>query len=271
MSMQCKQSIMAGKKNLVYYTVGGRPEYMEVLRASIDSVRLLGGDSEGEHGFDIMVMCDEAYAPNLSGLAIDHVHVTPANATHVHASMRKTEIFRFAGIEKYDRVLFLDCDIIVGRPLGTVFSTLQRDDVLYVKPEATDPLAHNQVFWACLDRLHSEETLKQFAAEQIYTLNAGQFAFRVGPAMRAHFEAVAADTVSYNAKYHFFEQSFMNHHFNLARAVDYALGPHVRLFAQEAPAASPVAINHFCGAGYSSQQKAAWMRSYLNSIVFGHA
>ncbi len=250
-------------KDLVYYTVGGSPEYVHILAASIDSLREFGGNRKN---YDILVMCDEHFREHLASLDIDHIHMTPVNATPVHASMRKTEIFRFSGIERYSRVLFLDCDIVIGKSLENVFESIERSDVLYVKPENKDPESHKNMYYSRQDLPYSDAELKGLARDQVYAFNAGQFAFRVSPVMRENFEAVARGTENYDERIHFYEQSFMNAYFNRARAVDYSLDPHIRLFAQIHMTAPPKAINHFCGATASIGEKLDWMERYYEFI-----
>jgi hypothetical protein len=45
--------------------------------------------------------------------------------------MRKTEIFSFAGVERYSRVLYLDCDIVITGDIREMMSEVCREDVLY--------------------------------------------------------------------------------------------------------------------------------------------
>lgn len=251
-------------RDLVYYVVGGHPEYVELLKFSINTVRHFPEN----HKIDIMVMCDADYAPYVSACSIDniHIHITPNNSDHVIASMRKTEIFDFLEFHQYDRVLFLDCDIVIAGPLQPIFDLLQRDDVLYVVHEGTENSLHTNLHWHCRDKPYDPATLAAFEEKGIYVFNAGQFGFRPSMQMKEHFAQICKEKQCYNSSFHFYEQSFMNNHFNRSFAVAYDMKPYVRLFAQSNPEGH--IINHFSGCGTSFQTKLEQMRAFHHVLHY---
>jgi alpha-N-acetylglucosamine transferase len=76
-------------------------------------------------------MCDAEYAHNLKDVSVK-IHITPPNTTAMQTSMRKTEIFSVPGIEKYDKILYLDSDIVVSGALDSIFSLVNDPKKLYV-------------------------------------------------------------------------------------------------------------------------------------------
>lgn len=207
-------------------------------------------------------MCDEAYSVYVADLPIQHLHITPPNIDHIHASMRKTEIFEFAHIQKYERVLFLDCDIVISAPLTPIFDSIQRKDLLYVVYEHTDIDMHLNLHYHRRDQPYNDETLASFREKGIYVFNAGQYGFLTSDSMKEHFDQVCKDKKCYHPDFHFYEQSFMNNHFNRNFAVSYDIHPFVRLYADENPYDN-IIIHHFCGCGTPFKDKLTKMRALV--------
>lgn len=239
--------------NLIYYVIGGDPAYKEVLECSLETVRK-------NTKCDIMVMCDASYVPHISNLAINHIHVTPDNSNHIHASMRKTEIFKFKQIDCYDKILYLDCDITVNGPLDVIFHTISNPTKLYA---VSDKFPITSKYFSCKDKPYTTDELSMFQTHSIRPFNAGQFGFCNSNQMRDHFEQVCALKKSYDPRYHFYEQSFMNYHFCRTNSVCYDLSSFVSLYA---PNKDRRTINHFCNASIPMRTKLANMRSYCPKL-----
>ena len=225
--------------------VGGDRDYAKLLLYCINTIRSYKENDE----FDVMVMCDEGYVDVIRGFPIQHIHITPHNPSVVHVSMRKTEIFSFANINEYEKVLYLDCDIVVCGPLEPMMEVVKCDDVLYVVPESSDIMQHTCAFFQMQDKPYDLKTLNEFATKNIYTFNCGQFAFKVTDAMVIHFKEIANQIhTSYDPALHFYEQCFMNNHFNRLGAVSYDISGYVRLLNtwQQLEAGTQLStINHF--------------------------
>lgn len=237
--------------NLIYYVIGGHPEYKDLLEFSLETVKR-------NTKCDIMVMCDASYAPHISHLSINHIHITPDNPNHIHASMRKTEIFNFKHIHLYDKVLYLDCDIVADGSLDLVFHTITNPFKLYVVPDKHS-YSFTSDYFSCKDKPYTTEEFSNFQSNSIKPFNAGQFGFCNSNSMREHFEQVCALKQSYDPKYHFYEQSFMNYHFCRANAVCYDLSSHVSLYS---PNRNRRLINHFCNVSNPPKKKLASMKLY---------
>ena len=247
-------------KDLVYFVIGGKPEYARLLEFCLNTLR---GFADND-AYDTLVICDESYKPHVVDLPVTFIHVCEPNANHVQASMRKVELFAWPGVTDYNRALYLDCDIVVDGSLAPVFDAVKLDDTLYVVNES---LSHKECYFQCLDTPYSPTDLAEFERNGIKPFNAGQFAFAISEPMRHHFEAVRARIArGYDANLHFYEQSFLNDHFNRAGKADNALNAHVMLFAQRLAQQSnlnpKVIIAHFCDVGASSNTKLEAMRAY---------
>lgn len=246
----------------MYYVVGGQPEYSNLLRTSIASLRAHHDPTE----VDIAVLCDEAYAPCIDDLRSSGIvvaHTAPNNSCPVSSSMRKIDVFNaLPSVVKYDVVLFLDCDIVVLGPLNPIFNGIKRPDMLYTCREH-GPDHHTHIFWSLGS--YTREQLQTFVDKDIGVFNCGQYAFVPSHEMKRHFDVVRSLIASHKGRF-FYEQSFMNYHFNGTQAIDdTVLTPHVHLHALTTPAPPTTLIVHFANASVPWQVKLAHMHDVVAS------
>lgn len=248
---------MTGKRNLVYYTIGGSPEYCNLLRFSLFT---LYTNNENKETIDVMVMCDETYAKVLAKeqLPIRHLHITMMNETPVHASMRKTEIFEFKQLRDYDQVLYLDCDITINGSLSPIFDAVQRDDFVYVVPEGKHKEDHRKVWYCPADKQIPDSQLAFYESKGIHTFNAGQFAFRPSEKTKELFSMIKKAKEAYDPRVHFYEQCFMNYYWNPLECLDYSIKDHVQFVLDHEHDPMKI-INHFCNASIQFAVKLAMM------------
>jgi hypothetical protein len=242
--------------NLVYLVVGADPNYSKLTEYCINTIRCYPENEK----HDIIVMCDAEYAHNLKGIPA-RIHITPPNMTAMQTSMRKTEIFSVPGIEKYDKILYLDSDIVVSGALDTIFSLVNDPKKLYVKPDGGN---HTDVWWSRPDAPHDAATLKRFKEHNIYSFNCGQFAFKNSPEMRRHFDNVVQEMKRvFDPSIHFYEQVFMNTYFCFNEAILYDIAPKCRVFTlNEAHEVTSAIVNHFANVNCHWTRKLAQMRMF---------
>jgi hypothetical protein len=248
--------------NLVYFVVGVDPNYIKLTEYCINTIRCYTDNDK----HDIIVMCDADYAHNLKGVPVK-IHITPPNTTAMQTSMRKTEIFSVPGIEKYDKFLYLDSDIVVSGALDTIFSAVNDPKKLYVKPDGGN---HTDIWWSRIDAPYDTETLKRFKEHNIYSFNCGQFAFKNSPEMRRHFDNVVQEMKSvFDPRIHFYEQVFMNNYFCLNEAILYDISPTCRVFTLNEPhEVTSAIVNHFANVNCHWTRKLAQMRMFhIKSII----
>lgn len=246
------------KPYLVYFTIGGEPSYVSLLELCLNTL-LSFNDS-----IDTMVMCDESFMPHVKHLPFTHFHTTSHNPNHIYASMRKVEIYEFDKINTYEKVLYLDCDIVIGGSLQPIFDLIQSPELLYVRAENFDPHGLRNIYYECKDDRYTNEDMELFVANNIHPFNAGQFGFVVGPIMRDHFNTVTHQIrTRYRPHLHFYEQCFMNAHFNRNKAVSYDIADHVNLFVGILKDLPNRIINHFSGSGTSHSKKLEAMRQWV--------
>lgn len=254
-------------RRLVYYVVGGSPEYAALLHKSVASIREVHGPEE----LDIAVLCSEAYQPHvearLSDLAagVRMVRIPDPGQGGVAISMCKLLIFHAMPdlVTAYDVVLFLDCDTLVLGPLDELFEGCSKDDTLYT---FTEEKGRHTDLWFGLQQ-YTPEQLEGFEADGIRVFNCGHFMFGASERMGAHFDAVCRLVSEHRGQF-FYEQSFMNHYFNSARKADPGvLTGRVHFPAQEKPSGDPRhVIAHFAEWNIPWNLKLMWMEEYCRRL-----
>jgi hypothetical protein len=222
--------VSESEKCLVYFTVGVHPGYVELTRLCIESMMKHGGGS-GTGRIDIMVMCDEAYRPHVEAALGEFgvtIWTTGPNADAQTTSKRKVDIFDYARIDEYTKVLYLDSDIVVrgGTGIRDVFQRMRDPGALYTCSEYKFKDPHRSLFYSL--QTYTREEIARLTQQKIQGFNCGQFAFFVNDYMRTHFRNVSALMWGYKGT-SFYEQSFMNVYFNArggaARVNDTVLTP----------------------------------------------
>lgn len=242
------------KKNLVYFTLGGDPNYSQLFKKCFDTLQ----ETCPTPSFDVVVMCDKQYTEHI-GDRVTQILYTDNNRTGIDASMRKVEIMRWEHIRQYEKVLYLDSDIVVLGDLNALFEQTLEDDVLYVVPEGS-PSSHMKLVYGLQDYTKDEQEYLQ--KNNICPFNCGQFMFKPSDAMHKHFEDVIQSIKSWKRRF-FYEQSFMNRHFNMKGKLDYNILPrYVRLFPKNYNDERGFTIYHFTGCGTHFSRKLDLMESY---------
>ena len=248
-------------KYLIYFVIGGEPDYVQLLSFCINTIRNYTDNCV----FDILVMCDKNYFQYIKNLPVDHFHITDDNKTIDRVSTRKVEIFSFEKIEDYDKVLYLDCDIVIAGNLLNIMENVIADDKLYVcKDKVGDECKisdHFSSFFSRIDRPYTEKDIEFFEQNKIYPFNAGQFAFCRTEIMKQHFENISSElNTTYKSDKHFYEQVFLNEYFNRRNAIDNMLTEYCYLCHIGNIITTKNIINHFLNCAAHYKNKLIYMR-----------
>lgn len=202
-------------RHLLYYTVGFNPKYIDVLALSIRCVRR-------KNSHDILVICDESLVSvcedALNGVA--NIRVVPcADSTDaMDSSFKKMNIHAY-DISKYDKIMYIDSDILVDVDLEYFFNRIHGGK-LYAYAENFDVQSHTRKQFSLMS--YTEKELGFLVLKKIGVFNAGLFGFEISRDMKTHFETIVAMKDAYEGKY-YYEQSFMNVYFNLRNLMDTTL------------------------------------------------
>jgi alpha-N-acetylglucosamine transferase len=246
-------------KCLAYYTIGYQSKYIDILQLSIQSLRL--------HNpyIDIRILCDEQFTKQVSEIfPYAEIYSRPDSSNPETASMQKLSIFH-EDISKYDTVIFIDSDILIGIPLLPLLAKIDNDNQLYVYAEKEDQSAHKLLYWSLCS--YNNETLDFFAANNIRVFNAGLFAFKPSNTMKTHFTNVETMIHNHSGSY-FYEQSFMNVYFNKNNLTNCSIWNNDNYIMFAKNDSNPQTILHFSGSPGEGKYKLERMMSYIEHTNF---
>lgn len=248
-------------KDLIYYTVGYNKSYIDVLDLSIVSLRKSG------YAGDIVVLCDETFLQDCKTKLDNTVlyKTFPDSKTPEQASINKLRIFEYENIDKYDRVLFLDSDIIVHMNVDTLFNRITNPNLLYVYTESTRLELHNNLMWSLEN--YTDADNQYFRQNNIHVFNAGCFAFLRTSTMKDHFLQVQYLISQHTGRF-FYEQSFMNVYFNRNNQTDRTLLTDDNyIFPPKNDRSHPNCLLHFAGDPGSGHTKFQRMKYYMTNYL----
>lgn len=251
-------------KNLVYTLINyDYTEYISMFKIFLQSILDFSDES-----FDILLVCSPRAHKALKTLPEIKrnmkrfiFHETKESANLFDALIAKCDIIHVPDVTKYDKVMYIDCDIIVQHNLGTLFKKA------HMKPERLYAPAEGTVdgkYWY-LD-MYKESNIKRLKDSGIRSFNTGTFMFIPSSTMLKHFDNVKELALSYRGQQHFYDQSFMNYYFNMRRMVDTSfLTKYVVMFPDHTKYYPNKTFLHFAGLG-RYKEKSRMMKGYLNNL-----
>ena len=216
-------------KNLVYFSVYFDKGYVELLNNSLMSII-----KHTTIDFDVLVITDESTQLLISKQPFTKYiqpkyHITSTPVDGVEASKNKTLIYDFADVDAYDKILFLDCDVVAVGDIAEVFNVCVDHSKLYTARGINILFHHHRSFH------HGFDVVKQCFIDEMtkakqYPFNAGQFMFRNSNIMREHFSNLNWFMKAWTGEY-FFEQAFMCYYFCKAKITDDTLNSKLALIS----------------------------------------
>jgi hypothetical protein len=250
-----KQSLCC--KYLVYTVVSAARYFNEAARLMIRTLRASLRRQPVVCDLDILIITDHENAVVFRDLNV-LVMTVDFTSYHDRASMLKLRIFEFHDIQRYQSVLFVDCDILFNILDVDLLMKLPLKDVtklhVYAEPNAN----FKHLYWSLPNDPFTEEELNSFRRDHIVPFNAGTFLFAPTQALRDEFAQLNAMIANYSGPF-FFEQSFVNYWFTRRSLVSYSItDSHVRIFPDTN--VEYRSLVHFTGAGDTF--KVARMKQY---------
>lgn len=260
-----------GKQNLLYYSIGGNKEYYKLLKQSIESIF----STVSIVNFDILFICPESWVSDIEAIKPPNVifkyHFIQDTTDGVEISKNKTKIFEFSDINKYNKILFLDADILAARDIYHIFAADYEHEKIYVKHNKFKvSFSSHSGSYHGLRHLTTEQ-LDQMKANNQMPFNAGQFLFINSNKMKKHFDNLNWLMNMWPGPY-FFEQSFMNHYFCLYNLTDnLKLGNKVKLISTVEPDLYTPDLDkddilvHFIAPALNATAKVNFIKEYKNA------
>ena len=223
-------STPVGTKNLIYFAAYGK-NYTTLLEQLLCSIA-----SYSKINFDILIITDVNGSELIKAKDIIkkfncYFYIVDTPEDGIAASMTKMLIYNYNRIDEYNKILFLDADMICTKDIQKVFdielnNKLQVVEAFVLRTSITDRLG-SVFFKNKIDNIRSlYSTLSFYTPEQeAYiqehapgSFNCGHFLLQNTKQMRAHFANVNWLISNWPGCY-FFEQSFMNQYFTLNNIV----------------------------------------------------
>jgi tetratricopeptide (TPR) repeat protein len=129
-------TIVPKSKNLLYMCVFNNKDYVELLKILLVSLKLFSRLD----GIDILVLTSEHLCPlinNVSELIDTPISMKVCIFTELHECIcARFTIFDYSHINQYEKILYIDTDIIVQNDIMKLFD-INIEDKIYALPEGT--------------------------------------------------------------------------------------------------------------------------------------
>jgi hypothetical protein len=244
-------------KNLIYYTVSGDKNYLQLLNLSIESLTIFG-----KYKGDILLICDQVIKdnitidyPNLKFMIVDEVDKNLSSGN-------KLRIYEYENLSNYDNILFLDSDILIINDINIVFKESNLiNDKFIVSSEIG--LGHNNR--VITNYGHAGELLtddQKIIYKDVPCINAGCFLFRNN---KENLEILKETYNLYinGKRFDLYEQPYLNYVLLIKNKFIHNLQPyisHLALIDKEK------SIIHYCGNIGNFQSKFKFMKRDLEIL-----
>jgi hypothetical protein len=221
--------VITASKNLVYFSVYFDKGYVELMNNSLMSIL-----KHASVDFDVLIITDASTQKLIdqqpfTKLVRPKYHITPTPVDGVEASKNKTLIYDFEDVDMYDKILFLDCDVVAVGDVSEVFKVCNMHNTLYTARGVNITFQHHRTIHHGFDVVR-QSFINEMMDSRQHPFNAGQFMFRNSPSMRAHFHNLNWFMQAWPGEY-FFEQAFMCYYFCKAKITNDALNSKLALIS----------------------------------------
>ena len=249
-------------RNLIYFVVGCNPLYIELTSFCLHTIKYLHTQEELSN-IDFMCMCDAKYAKYVKKHMPQKmdIHLTEWNDSAESTSKRKLEIFNYKHIDKYNKILYLDSDIICIKEFASLFEIEIQPDILYVKKEydTFENLETNLYFGL---NLYTVEDLTRIKTP----FNASHFLFMNNPENKQTFSEIVLYMKTYEGD-SYYEQSFLNHFYQLSGKFDTTVLDMYFQFYNQMFLNMDISLVHLFNSNISGDLKLFHMKSRFHQIL----
>jgi hypothetical protein len=158
--------------NLIYYSVGNNPKYIDILNLSLSSLKIFY-----KKNFELLFIVDESFREffeNLIDTKIPYSILFTKTKSLDDSSSNKLKISNFNKIDKYNKIIYCDCDTLWFDTPEKIFSKID-DDLISVSNETHHNLLMTHKYWS--HNLLKKDEIIEIENKKIQGFNAGFFAF----------------------------------------------------------------------------------------------
>jgi len=269
-----------GDKNLIYYSVAGSEDWIDLLKINIFSL-LKFKDVDVDLLFITTNKLKKEILKieNIDKLNIDFLIVKEPE-DGIEASMNKLLIYKYKKIKSYGKILFLDCDTKIVNLISNIFNNILNPEKFYT---AWKSYYINKILFDAFSQpfhgigLFTGEDVENCRKNNQHPFNAGQFLFCVNDMMLKHIENVHWLSKEWPGDY-FFEQAFLVHYMCLYNLTESSLlDEKVNLYSinpKEPSCATVKDINdekvvifHFIGNSANIDFKLNFIKNFTNANI----
>lgn len=253
-------------KYLVYTLVNFRSKYYIAMFEQFLKALIMFSDLSK---FDLAIITDTATLKQIQKMP-DLVHfsstsfvIVQENATLEKALFRKFDITKHPNYMSYEKILYLDCDIIVQNDIIDIFKSIKtQPNKLYVPQEGD----LSEYYW----RINAlkDSNIQKMKSEGKHSFNSGSFMFTPTERMREHFENAKRFGLEYQKTHSFFyDQPIFNYYFNKhsIAVISPYLSQKLQMFPDTTKYYPNKTLMHISGIG-RYKQKASIMQEYIAFI-----
>ncbi len=221
--------------------------------------------------YDILIIHDEEISEYVKTLTSNIFKIIFFKATKINytdpAFFYRLRFFDYPDASKYNKILYLDSDILVTVDINKYFENNLENGKLYVYPENFDINSHTLYYFNPFYP-ENKTNLEVMQSKNIYVFNSGTFLFLNCKEMLQHFNNLIMFIINHSNLNAFTDQSFINYYFNtnecsipLFSKEDYSLGVDQTIFRENC-------ILHFAGQGIgNTERKLDDMKTYYNNYI----
>jgi hypothetical protein len=244
--------------NLIVVSVFLKKEYVELAYLLLNTLFKYG---DLDQATDILIYTSTEFMVKMRHKLKDAVtfKLNDNIQTVVAAASARLDIFDFPEVAKYEKILYLDTDVLVVRPLAPVFD-LAMEDRLYALEEGSLDMDVPYDYWG--KELFAPGEVA--ALEDKTGFSSGVLLFKNTPAIRALFQQIKAH-IATTPGTGFFEQGHMVYNtIKSGLKENQAMKPYVVINEQSIK--TPKTILHFAGSPGDHQSKYAKMFGFIRQF-----
>lgn len=258
-------NILTGNRKLIYFCAFHKKEYLFLLQYLLVSMKTF---SKIDEDTDFLVFTSNEFKGIIDKM-IDDFHIDIKIKifdfkTQHEAGCARLHIFEYESINNYDKILYLDTDILIQRDLMQIFDCLKEDKLYATKEYDLYGAGHGGFFF----------DFTTYDKKQP-SLNSGVLLFRNSPAIRAIFHDINThieNLKQYNTIWpNCMDQPFISYHFISNSMCDLiSLTPLICLSEQTPPPprdTSQHIIIHFVWPLGNALHKMDRMKKYMNVLM----
>ena len=249
-------------KQLMYICVFNNPKYVNLLELLLTSL----AKTTLPPNTDFLVMTSSDLKPSIQTVAESlklpvQFMLKDAVLTNHEAACMRLKIFDYPNINNYEKLLYLDTDIIIQHSLKPLLEqTIQ--DQLYALEEGTIDQGYHGSWYFDFKTIRPKTP----------AINSGVLLFPNTPLMKRMFQETDADIEGKRArKEHLpdaYDQPFINYHFIKAGKCNSALlKDYVQIFFQNPGSKPIVPICHFAGNMGDADDKLPRMKAHMERFI----